>query len=135
MNVMSMSDPVADMLTRIRNAYLVHKKEVRIPYSKLKEAIAGVMLKQGYLRAVLPVTLPNGATVLQIVLKYFEDESVVSRLGMVSRASRRVYCKKDEIPEIMGGGGIVIISTSRGVVSGQQARANGLGGEILCFVE
>ena len=130
-----MSDPVADMLTRIRNAYSVRKEGVQVPQSKLKEAIAGVMLEQGYLNAVQSVILPNKATVLKIVLKYFEDAPVISRLGRMSRAGRRIYCKKDKVPEVMGGGGIVIISTSRGVMSGQQAQAEGMGGEVLCFVE
>jgi small subunit ribosomal protein S8 len=134
---MSMSDPIADMLTRIRNAQMREHKTVSMPHSSVKVAIAEVLQKEGYIEEfkVLPET-PQA--VLQVTLKYVGDRrsrrSVITGLERVSRPGRRVYVGKVDIPWVLSGMGISIVTTSRGIMTGQQARRLGVGGEVLCKV-
>jgi len=132
---MSMTDPIADMLTRIRNAIRAGHPRVEIPHSRLKEGLAQILKREGYVEAVAVSRPPEGFPVIRIALKYTSDgESVVSGLERVSRPGRRVYCAKDEIPPVLGGLGIAVVSTSRGLMSGEECRRTGVGGEILCNV-
>ena len=134
---MSMSDPIADMLTRIRNAQMREHKTVSMPHSTVKVAIAEVLQKEGYIEdyKVLPET-PQA--VLQVTLKYVGDRrhrrSVITGLERVSRPGRRVYVGKGEIPWVLSGMGISIVTTSKGIMTGQQARRQGVGGEVLSKV-
>lgn len=134
---MSMSDPIADLLTRIRNAQMREHRTVSIPHSKLKVAIADVLQKEGYIEAykVLP---EKPQAVLQVTLKYVGDRrtrrSVITGLERVSRPGRRVYVGKGDIPWVLSGMGISVVTTSRGIMTGQQARRMGVGGEVLCKV-
>jgi small subunit ribosomal protein S8 len=130
---MSMTDPIADMLVRIKNAAAVGKPAVRMPSSKTKVAIATVLKDEGYI-ADHRVT-PNGAKAeLEIVLKYFEGRPVIERLVRASRPGLRKYRGKDEVPKVLGGLGIAIISTSKGIMTDSRARAEGVGGEVICLV-
>ncbi|WP_420627260.1 30S ribosomal protein S8 [Candidatus Leptofilum sp.] len=134
---MSMSDPIADMLTRIRNAQMREHKTVSMPHSNVKAAIADVLVKEGYIQEfkVLP---EKPQAVLQLTLKYVGDRrtrrSVITGLERVSRPGRRVYVGKSDIPWVLSGMGISIVTTSRGIMTGQQARRQGVGGEVLCKV-
>jgi len=130
---MSMSDPIADMLTRIRNAQMVEKKEVNIPASNLKSAIASVMQQEGYIES-FSVDGEKAAKTLKIKLKYFENKPVIDTLKRVSKPSLRVYAASTEMPNVMNGLGIVIVSTPKGVMTGQSATAQNVGGEVLCSV-
>jgi len=130
---MSMSDPVADMLTRIRNAHMVDKKEVNIPASNLKSAIASVMQQEGYIES-FSVNGEAAAKTLTIKLKYYDDKPVIDSLQRISKPSLRVYVKSTEMPSVMNGLGIVIVSTPMGVMTGQNAAAKNVGGEVLCSV-
>ncbi len=130
---MSMSDPVADMLTRIRNAHMVDKKEVNIPASNLKSAIASVMQQEGYIES-FSVNGEAAAKTLTIKLKYYDDKPVIDSLQRISKPSLRVYVKSTEMPSVMNGLGIVIVSTPKGVMTGQNAAAENVGGEVLCSV-
>jgi len=131
---MSQTDPIADMLTRLRNAASVKKREVTIPSSKLKVEIAKILKEEGYIRN-FKVVDDNKQGLLSIVLKYTEDgQSVVSGLRRVSRPGCRLYCTKDSIPKVLDGLGIAIISTSQGIMSGKKCQEVGVGGEILCYV-
>lgn len=130
---MSMSDPVADMLTRIRNAHMVDKKEVNIPASSLKSAIASVMQQEGYIES-FSVNGEAAAKTLTIKLKYYDDKPVIDSLHRISKPSLRVYVKSTEMPSVMNGLGIVIVSTPKGVMTGQNAAAENVGGEVLCSV-
>ncbi len=130
---MSMSDPVADMLTRIRNANMVDKKEVNIPASNLKSAIASVMQQEGYIES-FSVNGEAAAKTLTIKLKYYDDKPVIDSLQRISKPSLRVYVKSTEMPSVMNGLGIVIVSTPMGVMTGQNAAAKNVGGEVLCSV-
>lgn len=130
---MSMSDPVADMLTRIRNAHMVEKKEVNMPASNLKSAIASVMQQEGYIES-FSVTGEKAAKTLTIKLKYYSDKPVIDLLKRISKPSLRVYVKSGEMPSVMNGLGIVIVSTPKGVMTGQNAAAQNVGGEVLCSV-
>ncbi|EDR35016.1 ribosomal protein S8 [Coxiella burnetii Q321] len=128
-----MQDPISDMLTRIRNAQAVRKKEVVMPRSKLKMSIANVLKEEGYIvdyREEGDSTKPQ----LVITLKYHEGESVISEIRRVSSPALQVYKSKDELPKVKNGLGIAIISTSKGVMSDCQARRLGEGGEVLCYV-
>lgn len=130
---MSMQDPIADMLIRIKNAQEVAKKEVRMPCSKLKVSIANVLKAEGFIvdfQKLNDVKKPE----MVITLKYFEGQPVISYLKRVSRPGLRVYRGGDELPTVKNGLGIVIVSTSKGVMSDHQARRLGEGGEILCYV-
>ena len=130
---MSMTDPIADMLVRIKNAAAVRKQTVKMPSSKIKTAIAGVLKDEGYI-ADFRVT-PNGAKAeLEIVLKYYEGKPVIEKLQRVSRSGLRQYRGKDALPKVLGGLGVAIISTSKGIMTDAQARQQGVGGEVLCFV-
>ena len=130
---MSMTDPIADMLVRIRNGAAVGKQTVRMPSSKTKVAIAGVLKDEGYISDAR-VTQDGAKAELEISLKYFEGRPVIERLQRVSRSSLRQYRGKDGLPKVLGGLGIAIISTSKGIMTDSQARQQGVGGEVLCFV-
>ncbi len=130
---MSMSDPIADMLTRIRNAHAVDKKTVDIPASNLKSAIASVMQQEGYIES-FSVDGEAASKTLTIKLKYHDNKPVIETLARVSKPSLRVYVKSTEIPSVMNGLGIVIVSTPKGVMTGQAASAQNIGGEVLCSV-
>lgn len=130
---MSMSDPIADMLTRIRNAQRVEKTEVVMPSSKLKVAIAGVLKDEGYIDG-FNVVANDGKPELHIGLKYYAGRPVIERLERVSRPGLRVYKGRDAIPQVMNGLGVAIVSTPRGVMTDRKARAAGVGGEVLCYV-
>lgn len=130
---MSMTDPIADMLTRIRNAQKAAKSQVNMPSSKLKIAVAEVLRSEGYITD-FTVTELNGKPELSITLKYFEGKPVIEKIQRVSRPGLRVFKGSDELPTVLGGLGIAIISTSRGVMTDRAARAAGHGGEVLCTV-
>lgn len=129
---MSMQDPIADMLTRIRNGQAANKAAVNMPSAKLKVAIATVLKEEGYIEdyKIEGDIKPT----LEITLKYFQGKAVVESIQRVSRPSLRIYKKKDELPQVMAGLGIAIISTSKGVMTDRAAHQAGLGGEILCYV-
>ena len=130
---MSMTDPIADMFTRIRNAQLTGKATVRMPSSKLKVALAKLLKDEGYVRDAQVNTI-EGKAELEIALKYYEGKPVIERLERVSRSGLRVYRGKDDLPKVLGGLGISIVSTSSGVMTDAQARAKGLGGEVIGLV-
>lgn len=130
---MSMQDPIADMLTRIRNALAVQMKSVEMPLSKQKFEIAQVLQQEGYILDAIQVEDAQKPT-LRIVLKYFEDKPVIEKLKRVSRPGLRVYKGKDELPRINDGLGIAIVSTSKGLMTDRKARQTGQGGEIICVV-
>lgn len=129
---MSMQDPIADMLTRIRNGQAARKETVSLPSSKLKVAIAKVLKEEGYI--VNYEVSESNKPELTITLKYFEGKAVVEQIKRVSRPGLRIYKGKDALPKVMGGLGIAIVSTSKGVMTDRLARKEGLGGEIICFV-
>ena len=135
---MSMHDPIADMLTRIRNAQLVGHSEVTMPASQLKAAIAQVLKAEGYIEdfATREKGSDKGSVKkeLAIALKYYAGRPVIERLERVSKPGLRVYRGRDDIPRVMNGLGVAILSTSRGVMTDRKARADGVGGEILCIV-
>ena len=130
---MSMSDPIADMLTRIRNAQAVEKASVVMPSSKLKVAIAKVLKDEGYIDE-FAVTEQGGKSTLTIGLKYYAGRPVIERLERVSKPGLRVYKGRNEIPQLMNGLGVAIISTPQGLMTDRRARATGVGGEIICYV-
>jgi small subunit ribosomal protein S8 len=130
---MGMTDPVADMLTRIRNAQMVRQVEVKMPASKLKAAIANVLKDEGYIED-FAVRADGSMQELRIGLKYYAGRPVIERLERVSRPGLRVYKNRHDIPRVMNGLGIAILSTSHGVMTDRKARATGVGGEILCIV-
>ena len=130
---MSMQDPIADMLTRIRNAQARAKPTVRMPSSTKKVAIARVLKDEGYV-AGFKVSAEDGKPVMEIPLKYFEGKPVIAEIGRVSRSGLRRYAGTDALPKVRGGLGIAIISTSKGVMTDRAARAAGIGGEVLCTV-
>lgn len=131
---MSMSDPIADMLTRIRNAQAVNKDQVSIPASSLKSAIASVMQDEGYITSFSIEGDKASNKTLVIKLKYFDSQPVIETLNRISKPSLRHYASKDDMPRIMNGLGIVIDSTPKGVMTGQAAKAQNIGGEVLCSV-
>jgi small subunit ribosomal protein S8 len=128
-----MSDPIADMLTRIRNAQGVEKTEVVMPASKLKVAIAGVLKDEGYIDG-FEVSPNDGKPQLRIGLKYYAGRPVIERLERVSRPGLRIYKSRNDLPEVMNGLGVAIVSTSRGVMTDRKARTQGVGGEVICYV-
>ena len=130
---MSMSDPIADMLTRIRNAQMVEKTSVQVPSSKVKVAIAQVLKDEGYIDG-FQVKNDDGRAQLEIALKYYAGRPVIERIERVSRPGLRVYKGKSEIPTVLNGLGVTIVSTPQGVMTDRKARATGTGGEILCYV-
>jgi len=130
---MSMSDPIADMLTRIRNAQAVDKASVVMPASKLKAAIAQVLKDEGYIDN-FAVKTEGGKGQLEIALKYYAGRPVIERIERVSRPGLRIYRSRDTIPSVMNGLGIAIVTTPKGVMTDRKARATGVGGEVLCYV-
>ena len=130
---MSMSDPIADLLTRIRNAQMVAKTSVRLPSSKVKVAIVQVLKDEGYVDDFKVVTA-NGLSELEISLKYYAGRPVIERIERVSRPGLRVYRGTDAIPQVQNGLGVAIVTTPKGVMTDRKARATGVGGEVLCYV-
>jgi len=128
-----MTDPIADMLTRIRNGQRAGKVSVSMPSSKLKTSIAGVLKDEGYI-ADFRVQDEAGKAVMSVDLKYYEGRPVIDDLQRISRPGLRIYKSKDELPKVQGGLGVAIVSTSKGVMSDRAARAAGEGGEVLCYV-
>ncbi len=130
---MTMTDPIADMLTRIRNAHMAQKAEVSMPSSTIKKAIAKVLVEEGYIDS-FDVSEESGKLTLNLVLKYYEGRPVIASIERVSKPGLRIYKSKNELPKVMSGLGIAIVSTSGGVMTDKAARAAGLGGEVLCYV-
>jgi len=130
---MSMSDPIADMLTRIRNGQTANKSSVRMPASKKKLAIAKVLKDEGYIVDFAEVDL-DGKPGLEVALKYFQGEPVIDFVKRVSRPGLRIYKSRDELPKVRGGLGIAIVSTSKGVMTDREARKQGHGGEVIAYV-
>ena len=130
---MSMSDPIADMLTRIRNAQAVAKAAVTMPSSKLKLAIAQVLKDEGYIES-FAVRANDGKPELELTLKYYAGRPVIERIERVSRPGLRVYKGRDAIPQVMNGLGVAIVTTPKGVMTDRKARQTGVGGEVLCYV-
>ena len=134
---MSMSDPIADMLTRVRNALMREHPTVSIPHSKIKESLANVLKDEGYIEdfSILP---EKPQQVIQLKLKYVggrrDRQSVITGLERVSRPGRRVYVGKKDIPWVLSGMGIAVLTTSKGIMTGQQARHQGVGGEVICKI-
>ena len=130
---MSMTDPIADMLTRIRNAQQSERQLVAMPASRVKAAIAQVLKDEGYIEDFAVREL-EGKPTLEIGLKYYAGKPVIERLERISKPGLRVYKGRDDIPKVMNGLGVAILSTSRGVMTDRKARADGVGGEVLCIV-
>jgi small subunit ribosomal protein S8 len=130
---MSMSDPIADMLTRIRNAQMVGHREVMMPASKLKSSIAKVLKDEGYIEDFAD-RKSDGKSELVVSLKYYAGRPVIEKIERISKPGLRVYKGRDNLPKVMNGLGIAILSTSRGVMTDSKARATGVGGEVLCIV-
>jgi len=131
---MSQTDPIADLLTRIRNAALIKRREVMIPSSKLKAEIARILKEEGYIRN-FKVIDDNKQGILSISLKYSDDNtSVISGIRRISRPGRRLYCTRDSIPKVLDGLGTAVISTSKGMMTDKRCADLGLGGEILCYI-
>ncbi len=131
---MSMSDPIADMLTRIRNAQRVEKPEVAMPSSKLKVAIARVLQDEGYIEGFRVDAGQGGQSELRIGLKYYAGRPVIERLERVSRPGLRIYRGRNDLPQVMNGLGVAIVSTPKGVMTDRKARVQGVGGEVICYV-
>ena len=131
---MTMTDPIADMLTRIRNAHKIKAKSVTMPSSAIKVNIAKVLLKEGYVKGFDEEEIGNGKKDLNIDLKYHDGSPVIEKMNRVSRPGLRIYKTRTQLPKVMGGLGIAIVSTSKGIMSDREAREQGQGGEILCFV-
>lgn len=130
---MVMTDPIADMLTRIRNANIVRHEVVEVPSSNVKKSIANILLQEGYVKEVEEYA--DGAVpMLRLSLKYNQKERIITGLKRISKPGLRVYCKKDNIPKVLNGLGVAIISTSKGIVVDREARKSGLGGEVICYI-
>ena len=131
---MSLTDPIADMLTRLRNAVLVKKRDVTMPSSWIKVEIAKILKEEGYIRDFRVID-DNKQGMLTITLKYTEgNRSVISGLQKISKPGCRIFCKRDSIPKVLDGLGIAIVSTSKGIVTGKRCDELGIGGEVLCYV-
>ncbi|ABB07063.1 MULTISPECIES: 30S ribosomal protein S8 [Burkholderia] len=130
---MSMSDPIADMLTRIRNGQMVEKVSVSMPSSKVKVAIAQVLKDEGYIDD-FAVKAEGAKSELNIALKYYAGRPVIERIERVSKPGLRVYRGRNDIPQVMNGLGVAIVSTPKGVMTDRKARATGVGGEVICYV-
>jgi len=130
---MSMSDPIADMLTRIRNAQSANKATVAMPSSKVKVSIASLLKNEGYIGDI-DQTVEDNKPVLSISLKYFEGKPVIEELKRISRPGLRIYTNATEIPEVKAGLGVAVVSTSKGIMSDREARKAGIGGEVICYV-
>ncbi|MCP4002402.1 MAG: 30S ribosomal protein S8 [Gammaproteobacteria bacterium] len=131
---MSMTDPIADMLTRIRNGQNVALESVSMPSSQLKESIAGVLEAEGYIDGFEVVDQPGNKRELTVSLRYFDGKPVIEKIQKISKPGLRIYRGKSELPKVMNGLGVAIVSTSEGVMSDRSARAKGFGGEVLCIV-
>ena len=131
---MSMSDPISDMLTRLRNAQMAEKTSVVMPSSKLKVAIAELLKDEGYVDSFNVITGDGGKATLEIGLKYYSGRPVIEKIQRISRPGLRIYKGSADIPKVMNGLGIAIVSTSKGLMTDRKARANGIGGEVLCVV-
>lgn len=129
---MSMQDPIADMLTRIRNGQAAHKITVCMPSSKLKSSIANLLKEEGFIKDY-KVTDGN-KPMLELILKYFQGKPVVERIQRVSCPSLRIYKRKDTLPKVMAGMGVAVVSTSKGIMTDRMARQMNLGGEIICYI-
>ena len=130
---MSMSDPIADMLTRIRNGYGVGSVAVSMPSSGIKQAVARVLQEEGFIDGCT-VAEENGKKTLTVTLRYFEGIPVINQLQRVSRPGKRVYCHSSDIPAVNNGLGVVVVSTSKGIMTGREAKTSGTGGELICVV-
>ena len=131
---MTMTDPIADMLTRIRNANTAGHATVEIPASKMKKAIAGILKEEGYITD-FEIIEDNKQGIIKITMKYGADkERVISGIRRISKPGLKSYAKANELPRVLGGLGIAIISTSKGIVSDKEARKMGIGGEVICYV-
>ena len=130
---MNITDPIADMLTRIRNANAQRHESVDVPASKLKKSIAEILYEEGYIKSYEEID-DNSQGIIRITLKYVNKEKAISGLKRVSKPGLRVYATKDEIPKVIGGLGIALISTSKGIMTDKKARQEGVGGEVLAFV-
>jgi small subunit ribosomal protein S8 len=131
---MTMTDPIADMLTRIRNANTVGHETVEIPASKIKRSIAEILLEEGYIKG-FDVIDDNKQGIIKVQMKYGANkERVISGIKKISKPGLKVYAKANEVPKVLGGLGIAIISTSKGVISDKEARKLGVGGEVICYV-
>ena len=128
-----MTDPIADMLTRIRNAQMATHTTLRMPASRMRHRIAEILVQEGYLAAVDDVQGAHHPT-LELTLRYVENQPVIQYLSRESRPGQRVYVKSDEIPRVLGGLGLTIVSTSKGVMAGRDARKARVGGELLCTI-
>jgi small subunit ribosomal protein S8 len=130
---MSMQDPIADMLTRIRNGQMTNKVDVSMPSSKVKKAIAEVLKDEGYIEDY-KVDENNGKPLLRVELKYYAGRPVIEKLERISKPGLRIYKDSENLPKVMNGLGVAIITTSKGVMTDIKARAAGIGGEVLCYV-
>jgi len=128
-----LTDPIADMLTRIRNSMRIKSDKVDIPISKMKLEIAKIMKEEGFIRAYKILKDRKQGT-LRVIPKYVDNQSIITGLKRVSRPGRRYYVNKDEIPKVMGGLGVAIITTSKGIMSDKTCRQEGVGGEVICYV-
>ncbi len=128
-----LTDPIADMLTRIRNSVRIKSEKVDIPISKIKLEIAKILKEEGFIRAY-KILKDRKQGILRVIPKYIESQSVISGLKRISKPGRRVYVSSDEIPRVMGGLGVAILTTSRGVLSDKTCRREGVGGEVICNV-
>jgi small subunit ribosomal protein S8 len=128
-----LTDPIADMLTRIRNAVRIKAEKVDIPISKIKLEMAKILKEEGFIRAY-KILKDRRQGILRIILKYVDEESVISDLRRISKPGRRVYANKNQIPNVMGGLGIAILTTSKGVYSDKMCRREEVGGEVICYV-
>ena len=131
---MSMQDPIADMFTRIRNGLSAGKEVVSIPFSKMKMEIAKFLVKEGYIANFVKDTAQDGHPCIKVELKYYEGAPVIEMIKRVSRPGLRIYKSQDDLPKVYGGFGVAIVSTSKGLVSDKQAKALGVGGEIIGYV-
>ena len=130
---MNITDPIADMLTRIRNANTQRHETVDVPSSKLKKSIAEILLEEGYIKSFEEIE-DNAQGIIRITLKYVNKQKVITGLKRISKPGLRVYATKDELPKVLGGLGIALISTSKGIMTDRNARKEGIGGEVLAFV-
>ncbi|HVJ47523.1 30S ribosomal protein S8 [Desulfitobacterium sp.] len=131
---MAMSDPIADFLTRIRNAGMVYHDKIEVPASNVKKTLAEILKEEGFIKDFEYIA-DNKQGLLRLYLKYGPNrERVITGLKRISRPGLRVYAKKDEVPKVLGGLGVAIISTSQGIMTDKRARQNGLGGEVLCYI-
>ncbi len=131
---MTVTDPIADMLARIRNAHMRHKATVRMPASRMKERVLQVLKDEGYIRDFRREDLGNGKADIEVELKYYDGEPVIREIRRVSKPGRRVYTSVEDMPLVYNGLGIAILSTSKGVMSDAEARENNVGGEVICTV-